>query len=152
MTTPKMQFILVLFISVDDGDGTVSHQDKTALVDALAAQSASTQTMDFMAMGVADLLDLEYLANSLEYIDQVSQNTSTAQTRALTLPQEDENTTVKGSLESLMEGNGSVQLQPPKPAAHQRGKSSCIDLRLFCKSARKGRCTADDHSVCTGRK
>ena len=101
-----------LHIGDVDGDGTVSHQDKTALVDALAAQSASTQTMDFNGDGVADLLDLEYLANSLEYIDQGSQNTSTAQTRALTLPQEDENTTVKGSLESLMEGNGSVQLQP----------------------------------------
>ena len=109
--------------------------------------------MDFNGDGVADLLiDIRIVANSLEYIDQGSQNTSTAQTRALTLPQEDENTTVKGSLESLMEGQWKCTASAPKPAAHQRGKSSCIDLRLFCKSARKGRCTADDHSVCTGRK
>ena len=34
MTTPKMQFIWCSHIGDVDGDGTVSHQDKTALVDA----------------------------------------------------------------------------------------------------------------------
>ena len=92
-----------------DEDGKVTYADTTMLIDAIDAE-ATTGKMDFNGDGLVDLLDLEYIATTLDNAGR--NNTATVQTRLLSVAVPQEGTVVQGNVSDLLTNTAPVQLMP----------------------------------------
>ncbi len=90
-----------------DGDNRVDEDDANLLVDAIDTDSTA-DSLDLNGDGAVDLADLQLLAVGLEQ----SAADATLQTRSLAVPVQSSETVVNGDLESLLDGEGQVSLQP----------------------------------------